>query len=72
LASFALLRSDGDDPVLILDDVFAELDSGRRARLAEMVADAEQVLVTTAVPEDIPSTLVGARFAVDAGQVRRG
>jgi DNA replication and repair protein RecF len=71
LAAFRLLRADGDDPVLILDDVFAELDTGRRACLAEMVRDAEQVLVTAAVPEDIPSTLSGARFAVDAGQVRR-
>jgi DNA replication and repair protein RecF len=71
LAAFTLLRSDGDDPVLILDDVFAELDAGRRDRLADMVCDAEQVLVTAAVVEDIPRTLTGARFAVDAGQVRR-
>src|SRR5262249_34266005 len=49
LGSFDLLRADGDDPVLILDDVFSELDSNRRARLAEMVAGAEQVLVTAAV-----------------------
>jgi DNA replication and repair protein RecF len=71
LAAFRLLRSDGDDPVLILDDVFAELDAGRRDRLADMVRDAEQVLVTAAVVGDIPRTLTGARFAVDAGQVRR-
>ena len=54
LASYDLLRDDGDDPVLILDDVFAELDTGRRAQLADLVADAEQVLVTAAVAEDIP------------------
>jgi DNA replication and repair protein RecF len=71
LASFELLRADGDDPVLILDDVFAELDSTRRDRLADMVVDAEQVLVTAAVAEDIPATLSGSRFTVDSGQVRR-
>ena len=71
LASFELLRADGDDPVLILDDVFAELDSTRRDRLADMVGDAEQVLVTAAVAEDIPHTLSGSRFTVEAGQVRR-
>lgn len=71
LASFELLRADGDDPVLILDDVFAELDATRRERLAEMVRDAEQVLVTAAVADDIPATLSGARFTVDSGVVRR-
>ena len=71
LASFELLRSDGDDPVLILDDVFAELDTSRRQRLAETVADAEQVLVTAAVADDIPDALSGIRFTVDSGQVTR-
>lgn len=71
LASFELLRADGDDPVLILDDVFAELDATRRDRLAQMVGGAEQVLVTAAVAEDIPVTLSGSRFTVDSGQVRR-
>ncbi len=71
LAAFELLRADGDDPVLILDDVFAELDSTRRDRLAQMVCGAEQVLVTAAVAEDIPVTLSGSRFTVDSGQVRR-
>ena len=69
LASFALLRGDDDDPVLILDDVFAELDTTRRDRLAEMVADAEQVLVTAAVADDVPAPLSGARFRVEGGQV---
>ena len=50
LAAYQLLRAGGEDPVLMLDDVFAELDSGRRDRLAELVRDAEQVLVTAAVP----------------------
>ncbi|MGZ4497560.1 MAG: DNA replication/repair protein RecF [Nocardioides sp.] len=70
LASYDLLRSDGDDPILILDDVFAELDSERRAQLAELVAGAEQVLVTAAVGADVPAALAGARFEVAAGEVR--
>jgi DNA replication and repair protein RecF len=69
LASFALLREDREDPVLILDDVFAELDTGRRDRLAALVAGAEQVLITAAVPADVPDVLVGARFTVRAGEV---
>ncbi|KOX08862.1 DNA replication/repair protein RecF [Nocardiopsis sp. NRRL B-16309] len=69
LAAFELLRADGDDPVLILDDVFAELDTERRRRLAERVRDAEQVLVTAAVPDDIPRELDGARFGVREGSV---
>ncbi|WP_088318373.1 DNA replication/repair protein RecF [Kineosporia sp. R_H_3] len=76
LASYELLRADigadGDgEPVLILDDVFAELDVGRRDRLAELVAGAEQVLVTAAVPQDVPEALEGARVDVMAGEVRR-
>jgi DNA replication and repair protein RecF len=76
LASYQLLRADiGDDgdgePVLVLDDVFAELDSGRRDRLAALVAGAEQVLVTAAVPQDVPEALSGARVDVMAGEVRR-
>jgi DNA replication and repair protein RecF len=67
LASFDLLRAGREDPILILDDVFAELDAGRRDRLAALVAAAEQVLVTAAVPEDIPSLLTGAHFKVSAG-----
>jgi DNA replication and repair protein RecF len=67
LASFDLLRSGREDPVLILDDVFAELDVGRRERLAALVATAEQVLVTAAVPEDVPGILTGARFTVADG-----
>jgi DNA replication and repair protein RecF len=69
LASYELLRGTGDDPILILDDVFAELDSERRSRLAEMVAGAEQVLVTAAVPEDVPVALDGRRIDVVDGQV---
>ena len=64
LASYDLLRADGDDPILILDDVFAELDTDRRERLAELVAGAEQVLVTAAVAADVPAALEGARVEV--------
>ncbi|MEV8635589.1 DNA replication/repair protein RecF [Streptosporangium sp. NPDC051023] len=71
LAAYDLLRSDGGDPVLILDDVFAELDSQRRRRLAEIVAPAEQVLITAAVAADVPAELVGARFDVTEGSVAR-
>ena len=66
-----LFRSSGDDPVLLLDDVFAELDGGRRARLARLVGHAEQVLVTTAVPADVPEELAGARVDVMDGELRR-
>jgi DNA replication and repair protein RecF len=71
LASYDLLRGGGDDPVLILDDVFAELDSSRRSQLAELVAGAEQVLITAAVADDIPEGLRGTRFTVADGQVTR-
>jgi DNA replication and repair protein RecF len=71
LSGFELLRAAGDDPVLLLDDVFAELDSGRRERLAGLVAGAEQVVVTAAVPADVPAALHGARFDVSGGTVTR-
>ena len=72
LAAYQLLRHDlGEDPVLILDDVFAELDTGRRERLAAMVADCEQVLITAAVDADVPTSLVGQTFQVTLGAVAR-
>jgi DNA replication and repair protein RecF len=74
LAAYELLREGGDsgmDPVLILDDVFAELDTERRSRLARLVGAAEQVLITAAVPADVPEELAGARYDVMAGEVRR-
>jgi DNA replication and repair protein RecF len=71
LAAYELLRSGGEDPVLMLDDVFAELDAGRRERLAVLVAGAEQVLVTAAVPADVPAILAGTRFEVADGAVTR-
>jgi DNA replication and repair protein RecF len=72
LASWRVLRDAAEetgvgDPVLVLDDVFAELDSRRRKRLATMVAEAEQVFLTAAVDEDVPEELGGARIDVSAG-----
>jgi DNA replication and repair protein RecF len=71
LASIALLRAEtrSGDPVLILDDVFAELDAGRRERLAQMVSENEQVLITAAVAEDVPKQLVATVFHVKSGVV---
>ena len=71
LASYELLRADGGEPVLVLADVFAELDEGRRARLADLVGGAEQVLVTAAVPADVPEALAGSRWDVADGKVLR-
>jgi DNA replication and repair protein RecF len=72
LASYALLRADGVDPVLMLDDVFAELDAARRERLAERVSTAQQVLITAAVEADVPSALRGATFQVSSENVSPG
>jgi DNA replication and repair protein RecF len=72
LAAFEVLRAGGEDPVLILDDVFAELDAGRRGRLAGLVSGADQVLVTAAVTADVPDELSGHRFAVTGGEVTEG
>ncbi|MEW2329378.1 DNA replication/repair protein RecF [Micromonospora chersina] len=71
LAGYDLLRADGIEPVLVLDDVFAELDAGRRERLAELVGGASQLLVTCAVDDDVPATLRGTRYSVGEGTVRR-
>jgi DNA replication and repair protein RecF len=71
LGSYELLREDGAEPVLLLDDVFAELDVARREQLALVASKAEQALITAAVPSDVPEQLQGARFDVHEGQVRR-
>ncbi|MFI8995589.1 DNA replication/repair protein RecF [Streptomyces sp. NPDC053542] len=71
LASYDLLRAEGNEPVLVLDDVFAELDARRRERLAELVAPGEQVLVTAAVDDDVPGVLAGTRFAVSEGTAEK-
>jgi DNA replication and repair protein RecF len=64
LASYELLRAEGSEPVLILDDVFAELDTARRKALAGVAADAEQVLITAAVGEDIPTDWDATRIGI--------
>ena len=74
LAAYELLRADGSDPVLLLDDVFAELDNARRQALANVAASAEQVLVTAAVNEDIPADWDARRIEItmredDAGRI---
>ncbi len=73
LASARLLRDESrtGDPIVILDDVFAELDAGRRDRLASLVADNEQVIITAAVREDVPQSLKAAVFEVSKGVVTR-
>lgn len=62
---------EGSAPILVLDDVFAELDDDRRDRLVHLIAGAEQVLITAAVPHDVPAGLAGHRYAVLGGAVRR-
>ncbi|MEO7589023.1 MAG: DNA replication/repair protein RecF [Arachnia sp.] len=69
LGGFALVRDDGTEPVLVLDDVFAELDTSRRDRLAGAIVDAEQVLITAAVGADVPGFPSERRFRVNAGTV---
>lgn len=71
LASAEILRRDSSlgDPVIILDDVFAELDSNRRGRLADAISGFEQVLITAAVAEDIPDSLGHRAVRIDAGRI---
>jgi DNA replication and repair protein RecF len=71
LASLEILKAESrfGDPILILDDVFAELDSDRRAKLAELVLGNEQVIITAAVIEDVPEALSAKRFSVVAGEI---
>jgi len=71
LASASLIRKDAraGDPILILDDVFAELDSTRRSRLANLISHNEQVIITAAVAEDVPSELRATRFKVTSGSL---
>jgi len=71
LAAHDVLAADGGVPVLVLDDVFAELDTERRGRLAARVGHAEQVLVTAAAPADVPEALSGVRYDVRDGAVTR-
>ena len=67
LAAYELLRTEGSEPVLVLDDVFAELDAARRRALAGVASSAEQVLITAAVEEDIPADWDATRIQVVMG-----
>jgi DNA replication and repair protein RecF len=69
IASFTLLRDEGSSPVLILDDIFAELDTARRAQLVAITHLAEQTFITAAVESDLPADLITERFYVTPGKV---
>jgi DNA replication and repair protein RecF len=70
IGSFRLMRQDvEDDPILILDDVFAELDEARREAVTHLVDGVEQVLVTAAVPTDVPDGLSAVRYRLDGGLI---
>lgn len=71
LASAALLRAESQlgDPVVVLDDVFAELDESRRAQLAAAIGGYEQVLITAAVLGDVPPELAGHTVRIRAGAI---
>jgi DNA replication and repair protein RecF len=71
LASYQLLKNAGESPVLILDDVFSELDEERRDQLVALAQDAEQTFVTVAVGSDLPVGLTGTTYFVKAGSVRK-
>jgi DNA replication and repair protein RecF len=69
IAAYRLLASEGEEPILLLDDVFAELDHRRREQVAAIAATAEQALITLAVDEDLPSHLRGSMFHVKPGAI---
>jgi DNA replication and repair protein RecF len=71
LATYNLLKSDGLSPILILDDVFSELDEERRERLTEIAKTAEQTIITVAVENDLPKSITGTRYLVRSGLVSK-
>jgi len=71
LATYNLLKLDGLSPILILDDVFSELDEDRREKLAQIAQSAEQTLITVAVESDLPKSLTGEKFLVKNGSVSK-
>lgn len=70
LASLDVLKTDGDEPILILDDVFAELDTTRRTALVEAIPDDAQVIITAAVEEDVPPQMAGQRWSIRRGSAQ--
>ena len=71
LATYNLLKSDGLSPILILDDVFSELDEERRERLAQIAKGADQTIITVAVENDLPKSITGTKYLVRAGAVSK-
>ena len=71
LATYNLLKSDGLSPILILDDVFSELDEERREKLAQIAESAEQTLITVAVENDLPKSITGTKYLVKSGTVTK-
>jgi DNA replication and repair protein RecF len=71
LATYQLLKSDGLSPILILDDVFSELDEERREKLAQLAQSAEQTIITVAVENDLPKSLTGAKYLVKSAMVSK-
>ena len=69
LANILREESPAGDPVIVLDDVFAELDRGRRERLMSAVSGFEQVIVTAAVEEDVPDSVEWNRTLIEAGRI---
>jgi DNA replication and repair protein RecF len=72
IGSFNLLKSEGTEPILILDDVFAELDTSRRNQLMAVTQLAEQTIITAAVESDLPKELLTEKFYVTPGIVKKG
>ena len=72
IGSFNLLKSEGSSPILILDDVFAELDTSRRIQLMSATQLAEQTFITAAVENDLPAELLTQKFYVTPGIVKKG
>ena len=71
LATYQLLKNDGLSPILILDDVFSELDEERREKLAQLAQSAEQTIITVAVENDLPKSLTGVKYLVKAAVVSK-
>jgi DNA replication and repair protein RecF len=71
IGSFNLLKSEGAEPILILDDIFAELDTARRAQLTSVTKMAEQTIITAAVESDLPPELLSSKYYVSPGVVSK-
>jgi DNA replication and repair protein RecF len=72
LAAHRLLANEGEEPILLLDDVFAELDRRRRERLVDLAMAVEQSIITASVADELPEQLKATMFHVEPGSIRRG